>query len=60
MVNSNLIHFCDTKLRKCWRDFPVNEEYYINTALSGSDDKIYEIVKECNNFYVEDRNPFHC
>ena len=59
MVNSNLgIHFCDTKLRKCWRDFPVNEEYYINTALSGSDDKIYEIVKECNNFYVEDRNPF--
>ena len=59
MVNSNLgIHFCDTKLRKCWKDFPVNEEYYINTALSGSDDKIYEIVKECNNFYVEDRNPF--
>ena len=59
MVNSNLgIHFCDTKLRKCWRDFPVNEEYYINTALSGSNDKIYEIVKECNNFYVEDRNPF--
>ena len=50
--NDEAVKFCDTNRKKCWKDFPITETYFINSEYTSHSGK-YELVKECPNFYYE-------
>ena len=47
--------YYNTKLKKCWQNFP--EEYYLSgTIITVVSNNKYEIVEECENYYFKNTN----
>ena len=44
------VNYCDKHQKKCWKDFPNDFNYYINSEFSPPNFK-YELVRECEKFY---------
>ena len=49
-LNNGNVQFCDKSQKKCWKDFPSDDIYYINSIFENHNTK-YELVKQCTNFY---------
>ena len=50
-LNNENVIFCDNNLKKCWKEFPDNDLYFIKSKFNNQIDK-YELVKNClDNYY---------
>ena len=51
LSDSYHVKFCDTIQKKCWKNFPTDETYYIVSVISSSYTDRYKVTKECSTYY---------
>ena len=51
-LKDDIVKFCDISQKKCWKEFPNDDTYYINSIFGNPNTK-YELVKNCPNYYYK-------
>ena len=55
-LSDDNVKFYDATQKKCWKNFPNKNTYFIKSSFTDSDTN-YEVVNECDYFYNEIEDP---